>query len=87
MVNTHARLGNEVCVVGTGVLGLLAIKNLLEQGLQVTAFERNEYLGGTWHASQNPEQVSALALTTANTSRQSVRQTSGVYIEHQVNPS
>ncbi|CAM1508216.1 Fc.00g050640.m01.CDS01 [Cosmosporella sp. VM-42] len=71
MATLNKGIGNEVCVVGTGVLGLLAIKNLLEQDLQVTAFERNEYLGGTWHASQNPEQVSALPLTTANTSRHS----------------
>lgn len=65
-------LGKDVCVVGTGVLGLLAIKNLSEQGLRVTAFERNEHIGGTWHVSTNPKQVTALPSTTANTSKQSV---------------
>ncbi|KAM0330842.1 hypothetical protein ACHAQA_003797 [Verticillium albo-atrum] len=63
-------LGNTVCVVGTGVLGLLAIKNLTEQGLDVTAFERNSYVGGNWHATDDPEQVSAMSQTTINTSKQ-----------------
>lgn len=66
-------VGNEVCVVGAGALGLLAIKNLLEQGLHVTALERNEYVGGTWHMSLDPNQVTALPLTTTNTSKQVVR--------------
>lgn len=73
MAETRQQLGNDVCVVGAGVLGLLAIKNLLEQGLKVTAFERNEYIGGTWHVSLDPEQLTALSSTTANTSRQAVR--------------
>ncbi|RSL89192.1 hypothetical protein CEP51_001371 [Fusarium floridanum] len=63
------QVGSDVCVIGTGVLGLLALKNLLEQGLNATAFERNEYIGGTWHASLNPGQTTALTGTTLNTSR------------------
>lgn len=65
-------IGSDVCVIGTGVLGLLALKNLLEQGLNATALERNEYIGGTWHASQNTDQTTALMGTTANTSRHCV---------------
>lgn len=68
---TH--IGNNVCVIGTGVLGLLATKNLLEQGLNVTTLERNEYIGGTWHVSHDSSQTTALSLTTANTSKHCVR--------------
>ncbi|KAF5007223.1 hypothetical protein FDECE_6438 [Fusarium decemcellulare] len=66
----NQQIGSDVCVVGTGVLGLLAIKNLREQGLDVTALERHDHIGGTWHASQNLEQTTAVTGTTANTSRQ-----------------
>ncbi|KAM5342428.1 hypothetical protein ACJ41O_013394 [Fusarium nematophilum] len=69
MAPTNKQLGSDVCVVGTGVLGLLALKNLLEQGLNATAFERHEYVGGTWHASQDTQQTTALMQTTANTSK------------------
>jgi dimethylaniline monooxygenase (N-oxide forming) len=65
--------GKSVCVIGTGVLGLVAIKNLKEQGLEVTAFERNDGIGGTWNpASGKPDQVTATELTTSNTSKQVV---------------
>lgn len=32
----------------TGVLGLVAVKNLREEGFQVTGFDRNDYVGGLW---------------------------------------
>ncbi|OHF03911.1 hypothetical protein CORC01_00773 [Colletotrichum orchidophilum] len=63
-------VGNHVGIVGTGALGLLAMKNLKEQGLQVTAFEQNSYLGGLWHFSPKPDQVTALPMTSFNTSKQ-----------------
>ncbi|KAL7938320.1 flavin-binding monooxygenase-like domain-containing protein [Trichoderma chlorosporum] len=63
-------LGNNVCVVGTGVTGLLAVKNLVEQGLNVRALERNEYLGGNWHHSMDAQQVSALPETRVNMSKE-----------------
>ncbi|KAF5677928.1 monooxygenase [Fusarium heterosporum] len=66
----NQQLGSDVCVVGAGPLGLLALKNLREQGLDATAFERQEFIGGTWHASQNPEQTTALPQTKLNTAKQ-----------------
>ncbi|KAF3068541.1 Dimethylaniline monooxygenase [N-oxide-forming] 5 [Trichoderma lentiforme] len=63
-------LGNNVCVVGTGVTGLLAVKNLVEQGLNVRALEQNEYLGGNWHHSTDAQQVSALPGTRVNMSKE-----------------
>ncbi|KAF5711677.1 monooxygenase [Fusarium globosum] len=66
----NQELNSDICVVGAGPLGLLALKNLREQGLDAKAFERQEYVGGTWHASNNIEQTTALEYTTANTSKQ-----------------
>lgn len=74
-------LGNNVCVVGTGVTGLLAVKNLVEQGLNVRALEQNEYLGGNWHHSTDAQQVSALPGTRVNMSKETV---SGCDSENQV---
>ena len=73
MASQNSVIGNRVCVVGAGMIGLVATKNLLEQGLEVTTFERNGYVGGTWHASLDTTQTSALPITTANVSKQSVR--------------
>jgi dimethylaniline monooxygenase (N-oxide forming) len=63
---------NKVCVVGSGALGLVAMKNLMEQGLEVQAFEKNEYVGGIWHVSLDPSQTSALSGTRAQFSKQVV---------------
>lgn len=32
-----------------GVMGLVAVKNLTEEGFDVTGFDRNDYVGGLWH--------------------------------------
>ncbi|KAL7919542.1 flavin-binding monooxygenase-like domain-containing protein [Trichoderma austrokoningii] len=64
------RAGKNVCVVGTGATGLLAVKNLVEQGLSVRALEQSANLGGHWHHSTDGEQVSALAETRANMSKE-----------------
>lgn len=66
------RPGNNVCVVGTGVTGLLAVKNLVEQGLSVRALEQSENLGGNWYHSMDTEQVSALPETKVNISKETV---------------
>ncbi|KAI1839941.1 hypothetical protein JX266_013859 [Neoarthrinium moseri] len=67
--NPKPAIGSRVCIIGTGVLGLVALKNLKEQGLEVTALERNDYLGGNWHVSEKIDQVTATTLTTANISK------------------
>lgn len=38
----------RVCVIGAGAAGLCAIKYALSFGCEVTAFEQNEKIGGTW---------------------------------------
>ncbi len=66
-------LGNDVCVVGTGMTGLLAIKNLREQGLNPTAFTKDDdNVGGLWRVSDNVDKTTAMEGTRAHSSRQGV---------------
>lgn len=41
----------KVAVIGAGPTGLLATKNMKEQGFDVTTFERRAYVGGLWKHS------------------------------------
>ncbi|KAJ3962408.1 hypothetical protein N0V92_000885 [Colletotrichum tropicale] len=70
---SHPTVGSHVAVIGTGMIGLVAMKNLIEQGLQVTAIEQNEFIGGNWHLSPRKGQTTALPWTSFNTSKQTVR--------------
>lgn len=38
----------SVAVIGAGISGILATKYLLQVGLDVTVFERNDKPGGVW---------------------------------------
>jgi dimethylaniline monooxygenase (N-oxide forming) len=41
------------CVIGAGPAGLAAVKNCLESGFQVVAFEKGNQVGGTWVYSED----------------------------------
>lgn len=41
--------GEAVCVIGAGMAGLLAVKNLREQGFTVDCYERETAVGGSWN--------------------------------------
>jgi NADPH-dependent 2,4-dienoyl-CoA reductase/sulfur reductase-like enzyme len=41
--------GETVCVIGAGASGLVAVKNLREQGFTVDCFERETGVGGAWN--------------------------------------
>ncbi|KAL3426514.1 hypothetical protein PVAG01_00023 [Phlyctema vagabunda] len=64
-----AGLGIRVAVIGAGPFGLIATKNLSEEGFDVTAFERADSLGGLWLATTNTQHTSALPNTFTNTSK------------------
>lgn len=70
--SSDSRLGKRVCVIGAGMIGLVTTKNLLEQGLEVTTIERNDYVAGLWHVSKAQDRTTALEVTTANNSKQIV---------------
>lgn len=48
----------RVCVIGGGVAGIATTKAMVERGVEVTAFERSDRLGGVWSYG-NPYGVSA----------------------------
>ncbi|WP_246039699.1 flavin-containing monooxygenase [Glycomyces buryatensis] len=41
--------GEAVCVIGAGAAGLIAVKNLRENGFEVDCYERDTVLGGLWN--------------------------------------
>lgn len=58
-----------VAVVGCGAGGLVAIKNLLEEGFDVVGFDQNDYVGGLWHYTSDAK-VSCMETTIVNVSRE-----------------
>lgn len=38
----------KVCVIGAGPSGITAVKNLVDQGLEVTCYDFNNQVGGNW---------------------------------------
>lgn len=41
-------------------MGIVAVKNLREEGFDVTGFERSSYVGGLWHFTEDEETLSVL---------------------------
>jgi hypothetical protein len=53
----------SVCVIGAGPSGITAIKNLLDEGLQVQAFDFNGDVGGNWLFSEEESHSSVFETT------------------------
>ncbi|RDW62513.1 hypothetical protein BP5796_10815 [Coleophoma crateriformis] len=60
----------KVAVIGAGVLGLVTLKNLLEEGFDAVTFEKNDYVGGLWHFTEDEETTTGTEKTTWNSCRQ-----------------
>ena len=60
----------KVAVVGLGLTGLTALKNLLEEGFDATGLERNDYVGGLWQWTADGSQTSVMKSTVTNITRQ-----------------
>ncbi|KAK2597936.1 hypothetical protein N8I77_012688 [Diaporthe amygdali] len=58
----------RVAVIGAGPLGLMALKNMKEDGLDVTCFEARSWVGGLWNYSED-ESLSVAANTIFNSSK------------------
>jgi dimethylaniline monooxygenase (N-oxide forming) len=54
-----AEMKKNVCVIGAGASGLIAVKELLEEGHSVTCFERGAELGGVFRAGIGPDEAGA----------------------------
>lgn len=61
-------MATRVAVLGAGPLGLTAIKNLREEGFDVTGFEARSYVGGLWNPSTDSS-LSVVESTVFNSSR------------------
>ncbi|KIX01095.1 uncharacterized protein Z518_10161 [Rhinocladiella mackenziei CBS 650.93] len=78
----------DVAVIGLGALGLVALKNLREEGFNATGFERNTYVGGLWQFTE-AKQTSVLESTIVNISKERTflfQKASIVAVDHLFNP-
>lgn len=66
-----ARQQPTVAVIGAGPAGLVALKNLLEEGFEVTGFDKNPYVGGLWQYTEE-DKTSVLQSTVVNISKERV---------------
>lgn len=61
---THSSLMKfKIAVIGTGPSGITALKNLLDQGLEAVAFDKNSEVGGNWIYSEDESHSSVFETT------------------------
>lgn len=53
----------RVCVIGAGPSGITALKNLLDQGIDAVAYDRNNAVGGNWIYSEDESYSSVFETT------------------------
>jgi len=56
-------VNRKVCVIGVGPSGITALKNLLDQGIDAVAFDRNNAVGGNWIYSEEEGHSSVFETT------------------------
>jgi cation diffusion facilitator CzcD-associated flavoprotein CzcO len=56
-------MDRRVAVIGTGPSGITSLKNLLDQGIEAIAFDRNAEVGGNWIYSENESHSSVFETT------------------------
>ncbi|KAM3457951.1 hypothetical protein NHJ6243_007576 [Beauveria neobassiana] len=71
-----------VAVVGLGGMGIAAVKNLIEEGFEVTGFDKSPYYGGLWHFTEDKETLSILEYTPTHCSAGEVQKYIESYVEH-----
>ncbi|OAQ98354.1 hypothetical protein LLEC1_04968 [Akanthomyces lecanii] len=71
-----------VAVVGLGGMGIAAVKNLIEEGFEVTGFDRSPYYGGLWHFTEDKQTLSILEYTPTHCSAREVQEYIESYVEH-----
>ncbi len=53
----------RVCIIGAGPSGITALKNLLDEGIDATIYDRNEEVGGNWIFSETESHSSVFETT------------------------
>ncbi|MEM6273386.1 MAG: NAD(P)-binding domain-containing protein [Bacteroidota bacterium] len=53
----------RICVIGAGPSGITALKNLLDEGLDVVAYDRNSEVGGNWIFNEDESHSSVFETT------------------------
>jgi hypothetical protein len=56
-------MNQKVAVIGVGPSGITALKNLLDQGIDAVAFDRNQDVGGNWIYSEDESHSSVFETT------------------------
>lgn len=56
-------MAKRIAVIGTGPSGITAIKNLLDEGMEVIAFDKNRDVGGNWIYSEDESHSSVFETT------------------------
>lgn len=56
-------MNSRIAVIGAGSSGITALKNLIDQGLEVVAFDRNSEVGGNWIYSEKESHSSVFETT------------------------
>ncbi|KAH7383016.1 flavin monooxygenase-like protein [Cadophora sp. MPI-SDFR-AT-0126] len=59
----------NVAVIGAGPAGLANLKNLKDEGFNVTVYEKRDNVGGVWAYSDDPLTTSTLPATVSNVSK------------------
>lgn len=56
-------MAKKIAVIGTGPSGITALKNLLDEGMEVIAFDKNKDVGGNWIYSEDESHSSVFETT------------------------
>lgn len=64
----------DVVIIGAGLSGLLACKNMKSAGLECLVFESTDNIGGVWKYREEPNGKGGVMLSTVSTSSKSVNE-------------
>ena len=56
-------MSRKICIIGAGPSGITALKNLLDEGLDVVCFDRQQEVGGNWVFSEEEGHSSVFETT------------------------
>jgi hypothetical protein len=60
---TYEMQSKRVCVIGAGPSGITALKNIVDEGIEVVCFDSNDKVGGNWLYSEKASHSSVFETT------------------------